>query len=120
MPGGTNSPCHVWSAAPTYLLPAWVLGVRPLAPGFSEYIVEPVFDAFTQAAGDVPTPLGTIHVAWESSEDGYRLKVDAPRGCKGYLSLKHAPGAACGMTQLQQGANEFLVNADSILVSCTL
>jgi len=40
--GGGGSQCHGWSATPAYLFGAYVLGVRPLEPGFATFRVAPL------------------------------------------------------------------------------
>ena len=47
----TRSHCHAWSAGPLYFLSAHVLGVRPLAPGWTKVAVEPVPAGLTWANG---------------------------------------------------------------------
>lgn len=57
-----KSLCHAWGASPIYLLGRYFLGVRPLKPGYEEYEVRPVVDAFEWMSGFVPTPFGRIQV----------------------------------------------------------
>lgn len=72
MPSRTVS--HAWSGGPTYALSAYVLGVRPLTPGYQTWIIEPQLGDLSWARGDVPTPRGPIHVGWSRSADS--LVVD--------------------------------------------
>ena len=63
--GGENdqrmwSLCHGWSAAPAYLLPAYVLGIRPTAPGYASHSSDPQLGNLAWAEGDVPTPEGEL------------------------------------------------------------
>lgn len=63
----TRSHCHAWSAAPGYFLGAYVLGVRPAAPGWAKVIIEPLPGDLGWASGTVPLPLsGCIEVAWKA------------------------------------------------------
>ena len=57
-----KSLCHAWGASPLYLLGRYFLGVRPTKPGYEEYEVCPVVDAFEWMSGYVPTPFGRIQV----------------------------------------------------------
>jgi hypothetical protein len=78
----TRSHCHAWSAGPLYFLGAHVLGVRPLAPGWTKIAVEPTPAGLSWARGSVPLPgAGTVDVAWNLEPDGrtMRLKVSTPR-----------------------------------------
>ena len=59
---------HAWSAGPAWLLPAWVLGVRPLAPGFRRVLIQPQLGGLAWAEGVVPTPQGPIAVRYERRE----------------------------------------------------
>lgn len=59
--GGAGSLCHGWSAIPAYLYGAYLLGVRPLKPGFEAFTHSPLRPGETY--GVVPTPQGTIHVS---------------------------------------------------------
>jgi hypothetical protein len=70
--------CHGWSAGATYSLMAHVLGVRPLEPGFAKVLIEPCPGELTWAAGDVPTPRGTVRVKWTRSESEFRLDTTLP------------------------------------------
>lgn len=66
----TRSWCHGWSAGPAWLLPAYVLGLRPLDPGWSTIILAPQPGDLQWAEGTVPTPHGLIQVRWERQPDG--------------------------------------------------
>ncbi|WP_340021477.1 family 78 glycoside hydrolase catalytic domain [Paenibacillus sp. FSL K6-1096] len=79
----TRSHCHAWSAAPGYFLGAWVLGIRPAAPGWSRVLISPQPGDLRWAKGAVPLPGGgRIDVEWSiAEEDGapvFRLEVTAP------------------------------------------
>ncbi len=70
-PPGSHPPkglslCHGWASGPAYLLPAYVLGIRPLEPGFRRFTVDPHFPSLTSASGAVPTPHGPITMRYES------------------------------------------------------
>jgi hypothetical protein len=69
-----GSLCHGWSAIPAYFYGAYVLGIKPLAPGFTTFAVEPFFESTPYASGSVPTPAGDITVCWHLNIDGYGNK----------------------------------------------
>jgi hypothetical protein len=69
---------HGWSAGPAYLLPAYVLGVRPLAPGFAKVLIAPQSGDLEWAEGDVPTPHGNVHVRWEHVGGKLHLTFSTP------------------------------------------
>ena len=57
-----KSLCHAWGANPVYLFGKYLLGVKPLAPGYKTYLVEPSLAGLQWVKGRVPTPNGTIEV----------------------------------------------------------
>lgn len=57
------SRCHGWSAGPTYLLPRFFLGVRPLT-SWSKVSIKPFMKEIEWAEGTVPTPFGEIFISW--------------------------------------------------------
>jgi hypothetical protein len=61
--------CHAWGAGCTYLLSAFVLGVRPLEAGYEKLLFAPSceLDSFE---GVVPTPKGLVAVKCETLEGG--------------------------------------------------
>lgn len=82
IPSRNTTQCHGWAAGPAFLLPAYVLGVRPTGPGWSEVCVRPRPGPLDHAAGTVPTPRGPIAVRWRRTETGLDLSFDAPRGVR--------------------------------------
>ncbi|MEK7413073.1 MAG: family 78 glycoside hydrolase catalytic domain [Planctomycetota bacterium] len=85
--GGDDFACaaslsHAWSALPVYYHQAWVLGVRPLTPGFRSFVINPYADRFAHAEGRIPTPAGPISIRWERTADGLELTASGPSACK--------------------------------------
>jgi alpha-L-rhamnosidase len=70
---------HAWGAAPANLLPRFVLGVQAHTPGWKEAEIAPHPGALKFANGTVPTPRGTIQVAWKLSPT-FTLSVVLPEG----------------------------------------
>ena len=70
--------CHAWSALPLYYYGAYVLGVRPLEPGFRRFALSPYPDRFMEAKGAVPTPAGPIRVEWRRTDAGLIVSADGP------------------------------------------
>jgi alpha-L-rhamnosidase len=68
---------HAWGAAPANLLPRFVLGVQPLAPGWKRALIQPHPGSLEQADGKVPTPLGPISIEWKNS-NGFELSLILP------------------------------------------
>jgi len=92
-----SSQCHGWSAGPTMLLPAEILGVQPITPGFKDFQIQPHLVDLTWARGVVPTPRGDISVTWQESQENsenevsFGLKVYIPEGTAGEVFI---PGLA--------------------------
>ena len=75
-----GSLCHGWSAIPVYLYQAYVLGVKPLEPGFAKTQIHPLTAIFPQFSGIVPTPLGPIDVRWDAADAASPLQIEVPSG----------------------------------------
>ena len=83
-----TSQCHGWSAAPAMILPAYVLGVYPIRPGFSEFAIQPRLFDLSWAKGAVPTPRGNIAVSWRIQKNKRLvIKIKAPRNTTGYFII---------------------------------
>ncbi|MCE5198111.1 MAG: family 78 glycoside hydrolase catalytic domain [Armatimonadota bacterium] len=75
----TRSYCHAWSAAPAHALPSYILGVKPLEPGFNKFEVKPYLEDLDWARGEVPTPHGQIIVDLKRTTDNtIELRLSVP------------------------------------------
>lgn len=63
-----KSLCHAWGASPIYLLGKYYLGVKPTAPGYQAYTIQPVLGGLKWMKGLVPTPDGAIAVQCSTKE----------------------------------------------------
>ncbi|KAI1413545.1 glycoside hydrolase family 78 protein [Hypoxylon sp. FL1857] len=84
--GAFTSLAHGWSTGVTPLLTTYVLGVRPLKPGFKEWTVRPLPSSdLTWAKGVVPTPYGPLSVQWQRNQSDGQLVVSVvpPPGTNG-------------------------------------
>lgn len=75
-----DSLCHGWSAAPTYFLPAEVLGVKPSIPGSDVVVIQPGVGDLEWARGRIKTHSHLIEVEWQRRPGHFRLDVNAPGG----------------------------------------
>lgn len=74
------APCHAWSAGCTYLLSAYVLGIRQTAPGWTSMVFAPRPCDLKNGKGVVPTPFGLIAAAWETDSRGFTVfKLAIPK-----------------------------------------
>jgi len=70
---------HGWSAIPLYFFYAYLLGVKPLKPGFQTFTVKPAFWIGCNAKGKVPTPYGDIYVSWQNVNGELQLQLKKPK-----------------------------------------
>ncbi len=85
-PGGiADSAAHAWSTGPTTALSQYVLGVRPVEPGYRSWAIAPEPAKLSWAQGVVPTPHGPISVRWlrGTRNQFFKLTVITPRGTSG-------------------------------------
>ncbi len=73
-------PAHAWSGGPAFLLPAYVLGVRPLTPGFRSMEISPQLGGLEWAKGVVPTPLGLVPVSIKKKDGMIECIFSVPKG----------------------------------------
>lgn len=78
-----KSLCHAWGASPLYLLGKYYLGVKPTAPGYAAYLVEPNLGGLEWMQGKVPTPNGNIELYVSNDQ----VKIKAATG-EGTIRLK--------------------------------
>ena len=87
---GETSLAHGWSSGPTAALSAYVLGMRPVAPGWKTWLVEPQPGDLDYAQGTVGTPRGKLASRWERDAGGrtsFRLTVKAPKATAGTVAV---------------------------------
>jgi hypothetical protein len=85
--GSTRSHCHAWSAAPTYFLSRYVLGVHPTSAGFKTVLFEPYLLDLNFAKGVMPTPLGDIKIHWTRNTSEFILTIEKPTSITSCLRL---------------------------------
>ncbi len=70
-----KSLCHAWASGPAMLLPSTVLGLRPLADGWSQFEINPQLGNLTWAGAVVPVSGGDIRVI--ASHSGISIDIAA-------------------------------------------
>ena len=83
---------HAWGAAPANLLPRFVLGAQPLAPGWSRALIQPHPGSLTWAQGRMPTPRGELEVSWKR-EKNFTLTLTLPAGMTAKVDLPALEGS---------------------------
>ncbi|OLP57902.1 hypothetical protein BJF93_13760 [Xaviernesmea oryzae] len=91
--GSYTSLAHGWATGAVSALSGYVLGVRPLSPGFKTWLVQPHIGKLDRAEGRVPTPAGPIDVQWNQGDGQLSLTVEAPQGTKGRIGIPMIAGA---------------------------
>jgi len=71
-----KSLCHAWGASPIYLLGKYYLGVKPTAPGYQQYVIEPQLGGLQWMEGSIPTANGDIKVSCSTKQ----IKVSSDTG----------------------------------------
>lgn len=81
--GFRHSLCHGWASGPTAWLSRHVLGIQPVAAGFSEVRISPHLGSLDWVEGTYPTPHGIISVRHERLPDGrIKSEVQVPKAVK--------------------------------------
>ena len=104
---------HAWGAAPANILSRFVLGVRPLEPGYAKVLIAPQSGPLKWVRGKVPTPHGPVAVSWK--DDPRSLEITVPPGTTARVVLPgaFAPAKAVRVngrsTQIEAGDRAALV-----------
>jgi hypothetical protein len=70
---------HAWGAAPANLIPFWLMGVRPLEPGFGRMLIHPQSGSLTYAELTLPTIRGPVRVRFNQAPGrSFALTTDIP------------------------------------------
>jgi hypothetical protein len=76
---------HAWGAAPANIISRYVLGVRPLEPGYTKMLIAPQPGTLKWIRGKVPTPRGAVSVSWNT--DTASLDIEVPAGATASVEL---------------------------------
>jgi alpha-L-rhamnosidase len=80
---------HAWGSAPANIISRFVLGVRPLEPGYAKILIAPQPGALEWARGKVPTPHGPVMVNVKTT-GVFHLEVAIPPRTQGRIQLSEA------------------------------
>ena len=80
---------HGWGSGPVSSLSGYVLGARPVTPGYKTWIIAPQPGSLQWAQGQVPTPAGTLVSRWRrgDGDSSFTLTMSAPDGTSGTVVL---------------------------------
>ena len=70
---------HPWGAAPGNLISRYILGLRPLAPGYGQILIQPhLGTTLSYVQGTVPTIRGPVSIQATNAPGSFQLLVDIP------------------------------------------
>ena len=76
---------HAWGAAPAGVIPRWLVGVRPLTPGFDRILIAPQPDPLRHFSARVPTLRGPVTVQYRRASSGYDLRLTIPANAQAHV-----------------------------------
>lgn len=79
---------HAWGAAPGNLISRFVLGVRPITPGYGQILIQPELgNVLSFASGTVPTIRGPVSVQATNKHGLFQLVLNIPGNVTATLAL---------------------------------
>lgn len=100
---------HAWGAAPANLISRFVLGVRPITPGYSQILIQPQLGrSLSYVRGTVPTIRGSVSVQVTESPTSFSLVAGIPGNVDATIMLP------------AMGTTNVFVREDGNLVAGTL
>lgn len=69
---------HAWGAVPANVIPRKLMGIEPLAPGWSRFRIKPQPGSLPWASIQLPTIKGNIHMEYRQSAGELLMKVSIP------------------------------------------
>jgi hypothetical protein len=80
---------HPWGAAPTYVLPEYVLGISATSAGYKSWSFTPMLEGLDIefAKGTVVTAYGDINASWQVEGEVLVVETNVPRGTSATLVL---------------------------------
>lgn len=82
---------HAWGAAPANILSRFVLGVRPMDPGFSKILIAPRLGSLKWVRGKIPTPHGPVLLDMEGGA-AFRIRIEIPPHSSAHICLPELDG----------------------------
>ncbi len=81
---------HIWGAAPGNIIPRYLMGIRPLEPGYVKALIAPQPGNLKYAEITVPTVKGEISENIQQKPDSALLSVTIPAGIHAVIRLPRA------------------------------
>ncbi|MHC5057057.1 MAG: alpha-L-rhamnosidase-related protein, partial [Planctomycetota bacterium] len=90
---------HAWGAAPANIIPRFLMGIRPLEPGFRRVLVEPMPGDLRRAECMTPTIRGPVKVSFEQDPGrSFVLEVTIPANMTARVSVPSLGGDSAAVT----------------------
>jgi len=84
---------HAWGAVPANIIPRFLMGVRPLEPGFGHMLIQPRPGSLERGQLRVPTIRGSVVVGFEQQPGrSFSLRVSIPANTTARVDLPLPPG----------------------------
>lgn len=84
---GYSSNNHAWSAGPLYVMSAYLLGIRPTQPAYTEFIFAPQPGGVTQFSGVIPSVKGNITASFSLGSNTFTQSLVSPSGTTAIVSV---------------------------------
>jgi alpha-L-rhamnosidase len=85
---------HPWGAAPGNLITRFVLGVRPITPGYSQILIQPhLGQSLSYVRGTIPTIRGPVSLQITNSPGLFQIEADIPGNMTATVLLPGAKNA---------------------------
>ncbi len=99
---------HAWGSVPGNIVGRYILGVRPLTPGFDKITIAPQFSSLTSVSGKVPTIKGPVLVnVQQELNKQVSLTVVIPNNVSAEVSLPFAKGKNVSTVTVNNTAVDF-------------
>ena len=96
---------HAWGAVPGNIIPRYLLGLRPLEPGFKKVLIQPQPAFLERASGTIPTIRGPVFVDFEQvAGKSFELTISIPTNMT----------ARVGLPQINKRSTTLLVDGKKI------
>jgi alpha-L-rhamnosidase len=78
---------HAWGAAPANIISRKLMGVEPIKPGWSSFLIKPQIGSLSHASITIPTIKGQIKVACKQTAEVFDMDVMVPGNSVAQLHL---------------------------------
>lgn len=104
---------HAWGAAPANVISRFVLGVRPMTPGFEKILIEPELGTIlSYVDGTVPTIRGPVSVQATNAPNSFEVVVNIPGNVAATLLL---PASGANPTAVVDGKVVPVIVSDGMI-----